>query len=72
MTAQEICRYRGYEIVPRREWSKWCVSIYPTRPNLPILSKFRLRTLAEAKEDALSEAKQSIDRLLSSLEDWLN
>jgi hypothetical protein len=31
-----------------------------------------LRTLTEGKEDALAEAKQSIDRLLSSLEDWLN
>ena len=71
MTAQEICRYRGYEIVPRREWSKWCVSIYPSRPDLPILSKSTLRTLAEAREDALSETKQRIDRLLSSLEDWL-
>ena len=32
-----------YEIVPRREWSKWCVSIYPSRPDLPILSKSTLR-----------------------------
>ena len=69
MTAQEICRYRGYEIVPRREWSKWCVSIYPSRPDLPILSKSTLRTLAEAREDALSETKPRIDRLLSSLEE---
>ena len=28
----ESCLYRGYEIVPRREWSKWCVSVCPTRP----------------------------------------
>ena len=28
----EICQYRGYEIVPRREWSQWCVSVYPMRP----------------------------------------
>jgi hypothetical protein len=72
MVGQDTCRYRGYEIVPRREWSNWCVSIYPTRPDLPILSKSTLRTLAEAKEGAVTEAKQSIDRLLSSLEDWLN
>jgi len=71
MVGQNTCHYRGYEIVPRREWSKWCVSVYPTRPDLPILSKSTLRTLAEAKEDALTEAKQTIDRLLSSLEDWL-
>lgn len=72
MATQEICRYRGYEIVPRREWSGWCVSIYPLRPDLPILPKSTLRTLAEARNDALSEAKHRIDRLLSSLEDWLN
>jgi len=72
MVGQDTCRYRGYEIVPRREWSKWCVNVYPTRPDLPILSKSTLRTLAEAKEDALTEAKQTIDRLLSGLEDWLN
>ena len=40
-------------------------------PDLPILSKSTLRTLAEAREDALSKTKQRIDRLLSSLEDWL-
>jgi len=68
----EVTRYRGYEIVPRREWPRWCVSIHPSRADLPILSKPTLRTLAEAKEDALSEAKQAIDRLLLSLEDWLN
>ena len=67
MAAQEICRYRGYEIVPRREWSEWCVSIYPPVPDLPILPKSTLRTLAEARKDALSETKQRIDRLLSSL-----
>ena len=59
------CRYRGYDIVPRREWSKWCVSVYPTRPDLPILSRSTLRTLTSQIEEALAEAKQSIDRILS-------
>jgi hypothetical protein len=69
---QEICHYRGYDIVPRREWSEWCVSVCPTRPDLPILSQSTLHIMAEAKEDALAEAKQCIDGLLSRLEDWLN
>jgi hypothetical protein len=29
--------YRGYQIEPRREWSNWCVLVYPTRPDLPML-----------------------------------
>ena len=29
-------RYRGYQIETPREWSKWCVSVYPTRPDPPI------------------------------------
>src|SRR4026208_869619 len=65
-------RYRGYDIVPRRQWSAWCVSIYPTRPDLPIPARSTLSPLTACREDALAEAKQSIDRLLSSLNDWLN
>ena len=42
MTAYDTCRYRGYHIVPRLEWSKWCVAVYPTRPDLPILSRSTL------------------------------
>ena len=29
MTTTETCRYRGYDIVPMRQWSSWCVGIYP-------------------------------------------
>jgi hypothetical protein len=60
----EVCQYRGYEIVPRREWSQWCVSVYPTRPDLPILSS-TLRTLMPRKDEAVSEARKSIDCVLS-------
>lgn len=58
-------RYRGYDIVPTLEWSKWCVSVYPARADLPILSHSTLRTLSGDKEEALAEAKQSIDRILA-------
>jgi hypothetical protein len=61
----ESCPYRGYEIVPRREWSQWCVSVYPTRPDLPIMSRSTLRTLMPEKDEALAEAKRTIDRVLS-------
>ena len=66
----ESCQYRGYRIEPRREWSNWCVSVYRTRSNLPILSQPTLHTLTARKDDAVAEAKQSIDRTLSNLDSW--
>jgi hypothetical protein len=61
----ESCQYRGYHLETRREWSNWCVSVYRTRSNLPILPQPNLRTLTQRREDAVGEAKQSIDRILS-------
>jgi hypothetical protein len=58
MTTTEDYRYRGYEIVPRQQWSHWCASVYPTRADLPILSRSTLRTLRPSKEDALDAANK--------------
>ncbi len=66
MTTTESCWYRGYEMVPRRQWSQWCVSVYPTRADLPILSRSTLRSLTPRKEEAVKEARKRIDRVLSS------
>jgi hypothetical protein len=63
--ATDTFQYRGYEIVPMRQWSSWCAGVYATRADLPLMSRSTLRTLAVRKEDAVVEAKQSIDRLLS-------
>ena len=68
MTTTHTHRYRGYEIVPKRQWSQWCVSIYATRADLPLLSSSTLRTLTPQKEDAVAEAKQRIDRILLRFE----
>ena len=68
MITAEIRKYRGYEIVPQRQWSQWCVSVYATRADLPLLSSSTLRTLAPRKEEAVAEAKQRIDRILSRLD----
>ena len=57
MTSQEHSRYRGYKIRPQRQWSSWCVDIYPTRPDLP---------LAPRKNEAIEEAKEAIDRALKT------
>jgi hypothetical protein len=63
--------YRGYQIEPRREWSNWCVSIHPTRSDLPILSQSTLQSLTPQKDEALADAKQRIDRILSDCDNWL-
>jgi hypothetical protein len=57
----ESCSYRGYEIVLRREWSQWCASVYPTRPDLPIIVRSTLRTLMPRKDEALAEALEWIN-----------
>ena len=44
----------------------WGVSVYTTRAELPLFSRSTLRALASRKEDAVTEAKHSIDRLLQS------
>jgi hypothetical protein len=64
MTSQEHSRYRGYKIRPQRQWSSWCVDIYPTRPDLPLLARSILDTLAPRKNEAIEEAKETIDRAL--------
>jgi hypothetical protein len=60
-------RYLGYDIVPMRQWSQWCVGIYPTRADLPILPRSTLSTMAPQKEVVVEEAKQKIDRILARL-----
>ena len=60
-------RYRGYDIVPMRQWGSWCAGAYPTRADLPILTQSTLRTLAPEKEVAVAEAKRRIDRILARL-----
>ncbi|HET7852802.1 MAG TPA: hypothetical protein VFK91_08655 [Methyloceanibacter sp.] len=65
MATTEPWHYRGYDILPQRQWSGWCVGIYPTRSDLPLLARSTLQTLVMQKEEALVEAKQVIDRVLS-------
>ena len=57
---------RREQIMPMRQWESWCAEAYPTRSDLPFLGQSPLRSLAPRKEDAVAEAKQSIDRILAS------
>jgi len=66
MTTTYTYCYRGYEIVPTRQWASWCASIYTARADLPLIPRSTLRTLAPRKEQAVAEAKQKIDRVLAS------
>ncbi len=63
----ERFHYRGYDILPMRQWSNWCVSIYPTRAELPFLPRSTLDILRPQVEDALGEAKNAIDQVLEDL-----
>ena len=71
MTTTHTYHYRGYDIVPQRQWANWCVGIYATRANLPLMSQSTLRTLASRMEEAVAEAKHSIDEALEDMNDWL-
>ena len=68
MTTTATCHYRGYEILPWHRWSSWCVGVYRTRADLPLMSHPTLSTLAPLMEEAVDEAKQCIDRTLSPLD----
>ena len=35
MATTETRQYRGYDIVPMRQWSQWCVGIYPNSSSKP-------------------------------------
>ena len=61
----ETYQYRGYDIVPMWQWSSWCTGIYGSRPELPIVSRSTLSTMAPQKEEAVAEAKHRIDQLLA-------
>jgi hypothetical protein len=66
MTTTETCHYRGYDIVPTRLWSSWCVGVYRTRADIPLMAQSTLNTFAPRLEEAVDEAKQSIDRALDN------
>jgi hypothetical protein len=68
MTTPEILQYRGYDIVPTRQWSSWCVGVFPTRADVPILLRSTLSILASRRADAIAEAKQTIDHVLSRVD----
>jgi hypothetical protein len=68
MATTETQRYRGYKIVPMRQWEGWCAEAYPTRADLPFPAQSTLDTLAPRRQSAVAEAKRGIDRLLSSIE----
>jgi len=67
MTTTPTCHYRGYDIVPTRLWLSWCVGVYRTRADLPLMARSMLSTFVPQMEEAVDEAKQSIDRALDNL-----
>ena len=68
MATTETQQYRGYNIVPMRQWERWCAEAYPTRSDLPFIAQPTLDTLAPRKQSAVAAAKRGIDRLLASVD----
>jgi hypothetical protein len=68
MATAQTQQYRGYKIIPLRQGASWCAEAYPTRDDLPLLVQSTLSTWAPRKDAAVAEAKQSIDRLLASVD----
>ena len=52
-----------FDIVPTRLGSEWCVGIYRTRADLPLMQSSLSTDVP--MEEAVDEAKQKIDRTLS-------
>jgi hypothetical protein len=65
MNSKDSCRYRGYQIVLRQHSSQWCVSVYPLRADLPILSSSTLRVRMPRKDEVVAAARRRIDCLLA-------
>jgi hypothetical protein len=60
----DLVHYRGYLVHLRRDTFSWRFMAAPSAPDFPIVSRAVSR-LFNSKEQALAEAKQQIDRLLT-------
>ena len=63
MATTETRRYRGYNIVPMRQWAGWCAEAYPTRADLPFLAQSTLRTWAPRKDKRPTQYRGSYPRV---------
>jgi len=57
--------YRGYEIAVEPNGDGWRVWAHPTSSELPITRHQSFHVDANSEEDALAEARQKIDWLIS-------
>ena len=63
--AKHEAEYRGYLIEVQRNSFVWNVWVHPLRPELPILRKGSFQTAAADDRQAVAEAVQRIEQLLS-------
>jgi hypothetical protein len=57
--------YRGYALEISKDPTGWRLGIYPSRPELPILSKCSFTVPYPRKNDVLPAARRRIDLILS-------
>jgi hypothetical protein len=63
-TPRREAEYRGYKIKMERRDLCWTVSVSPTHPDLPNLSRYSFRTITQSARAAMAQAKQRVDRAL--------
>jgi hypothetical protein len=64
MSSRRETEYRGYKIEMERRDLCWTVSVSPTRPELPILSRSSFPTITQSERAALAQAQRRVDRAL--------
>jgi hypothetical protein len=63
MSSGRETEYRGYKIEMERRDLCWAVSVSPTRPELPILSRSSF-SITQSERAALAQAQRRVDRAL--------
>ena len=63
--AKREAEYRGYLIEVQRNGAGWNVWVHPLRPELPIMRKGSFHTAVADDRQAVAEAVQRIEQLLS-------
>jgi hypothetical protein len=59
--------YRGYKIKAEHKGKNWFFSVSPTRPELPLMRRYRFQADVRTADEAITQAKRRVDRLLGNL-----
>jgi hypothetical protein len=63
--ATREAEYRGYKIEVERNGAGWCIWVNPLQADLPIMQTSSFHSLSANDSQAIAEAVQRIDQLLT-------